>query len=117
MDYEKTSLILKALAEPNRLKIVDLLSCGTLCACDILTHFDFTQPALSHHMKVLEKARIIEVEKKGTWNHYTLSTDFIIDFQAVCSELFASERSNCTCAQKSCGCATENVIEIGHTLA
>lgn len=64
MDYENMVVGLKALAEPNRLKIVDLLSCGTKCACDLLEHFDFSQPALSHHMKVLEKAGIITVEKK-----------------------------------------------------
>lgn len=61
---KKIAMSLKALAEPNRLKIVDLLSCGTKCACDLLEHFDFSQPALSHHMKVLEKAEIITVEKK-----------------------------------------------------
>lgn len=41
MDYENMVVGLKALAEPNRLKIVDLLSCGTKCACDLLEHFDF----------------------------------------------------------------------------
>lgn len=53
MNYEDMSKTLKALADPKRLKIIDLLSCGSLCACDILDHFDFTQPTLSHHMKVL----------------------------------------------------------------
>ena len=50
--YEKNSKILKALSDPNRLKIIDILSCGERCACEILEHFDFTQPTLSHHMKV-----------------------------------------------------------------
>lgn len=63
MNYVELSVMLKALADPNRLKIVDLLSNGSLCACDILEHFDFTQPTLSHHMKVLEKAGIIFVTK------------------------------------------------------
>lgn len=55
MNYEEMSVILKALADPKRLKIIDLLSCGSLCACDILDHFEFTQPTLSHHMKVLKR--------------------------------------------------------------
>ncbi|MBB5887578.1 ArsR/SmtB family transcription factor [Lactovum miscens] len=101
MNYNKTSTVLKALAEPNRLKIVNLLSCGTLCACDILSHFDFTQPALSHHMKVLEEADIVIVEKKGTWNHYKLNKTFIINFQTVCKELFSSDKSTCTCNTKN----------------
>lgn len=72
MNYEEMSVILKALADPKRLKIIDLLSCGSLCACDILDHFEFTQPTLSHHMKVLEKAGNVLVTKKGTWHHYQL---------------------------------------------
>lgn len=69
MNYVELSVMLKALADPNRLKIVDLLSNGSLCACDILEHFDFTQPTLSHHMKVLEKAGIIFVTKNKSWHH------------------------------------------------
>lgn len=64
MDYEELSKVLKAISDPKRMKIIDLLSCGSLCACDVLDHFDFTQPTLSHHMKVLEKAGIVSVEKK-----------------------------------------------------
>lgn len=66
MDYEKTARLLKALADSKRLKIVDILSCGTMCACDILEHFDFTQPTLSHHMKVLEKSGIVRVTKRDS---------------------------------------------------
>ena len=80
MNYEETALILKAIADSKRLKIIDLLSCGSLCACDILDHFDFTQPTLSHHMKVLEKAGIVFMSKKGTWHHYQLTESFIDQF-------------------------------------
>ena len=52
-NYEENAKIIKALSDPSRLKIIDILSCGEKCACDILEHFDFTQPTLSHHMKVL----------------------------------------------------------------
>lgn len=80
MNYEDMSKTLKALADPKRLKIIDLLSCGSLCACDILDHFDFTQPTLSHHMKVLEKAGVVLVTKEGTWHHYQLTDVFIDQF-------------------------------------
>ena len=46
------------------MKIVDILSCGEKCACDILEHFDFTQPTLSHHMKVLMDCGLVEVKKR-----------------------------------------------------
>lgn len=106
MNYEKIAMSLKALAEPNRLKIVDLLSCGTKCACELLEHFDFSQPALSHHMKVLEKAEIITVEKKGTWNYYTLSDDFAKEFQNMCMILFSHNEDTCVCGtDKKCNCS------------
>ena len=51
--YEVNSRIFKALSDVNRLKIIDLLSYEEKCGCKILEHFNFTQPTLSHHMKVL----------------------------------------------------------------
>ncbi|HGZ6864642.1 TPA: As(III)-sensing metalloregulatory transcriptional repressor ArsR, partial [Staphylococcus aureus] len=53
MSYKELSTILKILSDPSRLEILDLLSCGELCACDLLEHFQFSQPTLSHHMKSL----------------------------------------------------------------
>ena len=71
--YEENSKIIKALSDPNRLKIMDILSCGEMCACDILEHFDFTQPTLSHHMKVLMENNLVNVRKDGQWNYYSLN--------------------------------------------
>ncbi|KSU20958.1 ArsR/SmtB family transcription factor [Pseudolactococcus plantarum] len=106
MNYEKIAISLKALAEPNRLKIVDMLSYGPKCACDLLEHFDFTQPALSHHMKVLEKAEVVTVEKKGTWNYYTLRKSFSNNFQEMCLSLFSKSEETCECNNnKNCNCS------------
>ncbi|MBO0454194.1 ArsR/SmtB family transcription factor [Candidatus Enterococcus murrayae] len=80
MDYEGLSIILKALGDPKRLKIIDLLSEGELCACDILAHFDFTQPTLSHHMKLLENAGLVTVTKQGQWHHYFLNREVVDPF-------------------------------------
>ncbi|HOH89422.1 MAG: winged helix-turn-helix transcriptional regulator [Clostridia bacterium] len=73
-DYNANARIIKALSDPSRLKIVDILSCGEMCACDILEHFDFTQPTLSHHMKVLMECGIVECRKEGLWNYYSLNS-------------------------------------------
>ena len=51
--YAKQALVFKALAEPNRLKIIKMLSQGEHCACEILESLQITQPTLSHHMKIL----------------------------------------------------------------
>ena len=58
--YKELGKILKAISDPKRLKIVDMLSCGELCACKILEEFHITQPTLSHDMRVLIEANIID---------------------------------------------------------
>ncbi len=70
--YEENAKIFKALSDHNRLKIIDILSCGERCACDILEHFQFTQPTLSHHMKVLIDCGLVKGRKEGLWSYYSL---------------------------------------------
>lgn len=113
MDYEKTALTLKALADSKRLKVVDLLSCGTMCACDILEHFDFTQPTLSHHMKVLEKAGIVRVTKKGLWHYYELTELFVEEFNVSMKQLFSNE-SSCVCYTTYPCASKEESVMIAH---
>lgn len=72
MEKEELIQALKALADTRRLKIIELLSEKSMCACEVLDHFDVTQPTLSHHMKILEQAKLITVEKKGQWHHYSI---------------------------------------------
>jgi DNA-binding transcriptional ArsR family regulator len=64
----------KALNHPVRVQIVDLLSRygGEVCVCDIERHFDLSQPTISHHLKVLREAGIIEGEARGVWVYYRL---------------------------------------------
>ena len=50
----------------GRLEILDLLSCGELCACDLLAYFQFSQPTLSHHMKILVDNELASTRKDGT---------------------------------------------------
>ena len=51
--YSKYVPLFKAMSDETRLKIIDMLSCGEMCACDILEEFNITQPTLSYHMKIL----------------------------------------------------------------
>ena len=66
MSYKELSTILKILSDPSRLEILNLLSCGELCACDLLEHFQFSQPTLSHHMKSLVDNELVIVQKTAT---------------------------------------------------
>ncbi len=63
----------KALSDENRLKILQHLSCGELCACDIKASLDLTQPTISHHMRVLQQAGIVASEKRGKWTFYSIN--------------------------------------------
>lgn len=79
--------ILKALADENRLKIVMLLAKGELCACDILEHFEITQPTLSHHMGVLTKCGLVKGERKGAWMYYRLSEENLANISNFFNDL------------------------------
>ncbi|MDK6502070.1 ArsR/SmtB family transcription factor [Lactobacillus crispatus] len=96
MDYQELANLLKVVAEPNRLKILNLLSCGEMCACDILDHFNFTQPTLSHHMKVLEDKELILVQKRGKWHYYSLNSEKSTVIINGLTEVL-SNSENCIC--------------------
>jgi ArsR family transcriptional regulator len=67
--------VFKALADPVRLRLVSLIGAhqgGEVCVCELATAFDRTQPTISHHLKVLREAGIIDCERRGTWVYYWL---------------------------------------------
>ena len=74
-DHTERSLLFKALSDPNRIRIVDMLSCGELCACTILEAFSLTQPTLSHHMKILCSSGLVVPRRDGKWTHYSLNSE------------------------------------------
>ncbi len=100
MDYEKNARIIKALSDPNRLKVIDILSCGEQCACDILQHFEFTQPTLSHHMKVLIESGLVEARKEGLWSYYHLNINNCNKLNLFLMNLI-TETEDCICMDKS----------------
>ena len=73
LSYSDSALIFKALSDETRLKIVDMLSCDELCACNILEAFAITQPTLSYHMKILVESGVVVARQEGKWTHYSLS--------------------------------------------
>ena len=64
--------VLKALAEPHRWRIVELLSCEELCVCHLAADLAIVQPLVSHHLKVLRDAGVVESEKHRQWTYYRL---------------------------------------------
>ena len=73
IDYIQYSKIFKVFSDPKRLKIIDMLSNGELCACKIQEEFHITQPTLSHDMKQLCDAGVVNSRKEGKWMHYSIS--------------------------------------------
>ena len=69
--------LLKALADPVRLRLMSLVAShdgGEACVCDLNDAFDLSQPTISHHLKVLHAAGLLERDKRGVWVYYRAST-------------------------------------------
>jgi ArsR family transcriptional regulator, arsenate/arsenite/antimonite-responsive transcriptional repressor len=67
--------VFRALGDPARLRLVSLIGAhqgGEACVCDLNAAFSLTQPTISHHLKVLREAGIIDSERRGTWVYYRL---------------------------------------------
>jgi len=74
MSAEQADLItgmLKALADPIRLRLMSIIAAADeACVCDLTTPFDVSQPTISHHLKVLREAGLVDSERRGTWVWY-----------------------------------------------
>lgn len=74
-NYTYSSKIFKALSDPKRIMILEVLQNGELCACKILERFDMAQSTLSHHMKLLQESGFVKGRSEGKWVHYSLDPD------------------------------------------
>ncbi|WP_406349086.1 metalloregulator ArsR/SmtB family transcription factor [Streptomyces sp. NBC_00144] len=67
--------VFKALGDPVRLRLLSLIASragGEVCVCDLTPAFDLSQPTISHHLKLLRQAGLIDCERRGTWVYYWL---------------------------------------------
>ena len=87
LDYTEYAKIFKVFADPKRLKIIDMLSNGELCACKILEEFQITQPTLSHDMKLLTDIDLVIPRKDGKWTHYSLNPVSYTHLRRLCCSL------------------------------
>jgi len=100
--YQSYLSMLKALSDETRLKIIEMLASGTLCACEILESFPITQPTLSYHMKLLTACQLVRAERIGAWMYYTLETtqyqqllDFMVNLTIPNPEYTHTHSSAC----------------------
>lgn len=68
---ERIALLLKALADPIRLRLMSLIAAADeICVCDLTVPFEVSQPTISHHLKVLRSAGLVDSSRRGTWVYY-----------------------------------------------
>ena len=104
--YSEYAPIFKALSDETRLKIVDMLSCGEMCACDILTEFNISQPTLSYHMKILSDCALVNAIRDGAWMRYTLNNEKMDEVIAFLSKI-TSDKEDCICKKGKNSCSNQ----------
>ncbi|MEQ9401334.1 MAG: metalloregulator ArsR/SmtB family transcription factor [Longimicrobiales bacterium] len=71
--------VFQALADTNRLRILEVLQEGERCVCDLQSALDLGQSLLSHHLAVLREAGLVHARKDGRWVHYSLSDEALAE--------------------------------------
>ncbi len=76
-EFDQQADLFKALSDPHRLKILSILASRSdeVCVCDFTSELPLLQPTVSHHLRVLKEAALVESERHGTWAYYKLAPD------------------------------------------
>jgi ArsR family transcriptional regulator len=78
LDREQIATRFKALADPTRVAIINCLSAADeVCVCNLTDTFDLSQPTISHHLRILREAGLVESSRRGTWAYYRLVPESI----------------------------------------
>ena len=111
MDYEPSykefATIFKALSDETRLRVIDMLSCKEMSACDILSNFTLSQSTLSYHMKILIEAGVVDARREGLWTKYSINDDTfnrIMDFMPELYKLKDSKQTGMLRYQSKTSC-------------
>jgi ArsR family transcriptional regulator len=81
---ERMAMVAKALGDPIRMQLVDVLRkhAGKVCVCELTPLFDVRQPTVSHHLKVLREAGIVDSEREGLWAYYYVNPEAVEELSA-----------------------------------
>ena len=86
--FDPLCLALKALAEPQRLRMFDLLFAGERCVCDIEQAMHLPQNLVSHHLRNLREAGLVEMRRDGRWAYYRINKQRLAMLRPVLGDLF-----------------------------
>lgn len=98
IDYERIAKKLKVISDPKRLRIIDILSCDELCACQLLEKFDISQPTLSHDMRKLEEAGLVTSRREGKNTYYSLDKASLDEIEESLGLIFHIQ-DDCICKE------------------
>lgn len=87
MTREEVANICKAMSDANRLRIIEMLTTGEKCGCELLEELQVTQPTLSHHMKVLSDCGLVSSYKEGKWQHYSINCEKFTEYKEYISSM------------------------------
>lgn len=96
MTFEEACEITRALSNPKRLQIVDLISFKELCACELQEYFSVTQPTLSHDMRQLVETGVVTARREGKWIYYALDEGKLRDYYDCMGRIFF-DTDHCIC--------------------
>ncbi|MGA5452703.1 ArsR/SmtB family transcription factor [Streptomyces umbrinus] len=85
-EAERLALMLKAIADPTRLqifRIIERAPAGEACVCDLADCLGFRQPTVSHHLKIMTEAGLLNRERRGTWAWYSVNYDGLNRVRAI----------------------------------
>ena len=98
LEPAKARALLKAMADPLRLQVLEALGAGERCVCELTSELGLAQSKLSFHLKVLREAGLIEARDEGRWVYYSLRIDAIEQLRGWLGELASR------CAQPATPC-------------
>ncbi|PWK89511.1 ArsR family transcriptional regulator [Lentzea atacamensis] len=84
----------KALGDPVRLRLLSLIATrpgGEVCVCELTPSFDLSQPTISHHLKLLRQAGLVDSERRGTWVYYRIRPETTDRLAEVLAEVSSSQ--------------------------
>lgn len=100
--HKRDASLFKALSDPKRLAVLELLRSGEKCACELIEALNIAQPALSYHMKILCESGLVTVRPEGKWMHYHISEQGAVYAESRLQEIlkFQKQMNNGRCREK-----------------
>lgn len=102
MKISKLVKMLKAIADENRLQMINLLSCQSMCSCHFVSILNISQPNVSHHLKILKEAELITATKRGRWIDYNLNEKNISLIKNELNDILVKCKEDCQFVEFDC---------------